>query len=322
MHTILNEEPPYGVVSFDYCQWQSGMLDRLRQWHSQVQQEELRTSNLGQSNIAPPEVLKLSYRRAVVALYRPSFKIPCPTAEAMQELADSAVCVVNLYGRFYRENKLRLFWQAVMNLFSAATALMYCYVHSIHVRNKISSRSLESLIHSSANILWGMVERFPAFKSKRDAFDVIASRFLADLSKHDDKENTIAETSHPISLTMNPTPGESFYGLNFQDDAMEGLALNYAIDITNHEIVPPENSGPFLSSGRYGLDMVQTGSAPHQTASHMSQGISRVGPRMSLPVQMNYDMSDIYNPEEVPPAAWQDFDVATLSSMATWDLET
>ena len=152
------------------------MHNRLNEW--MTSQPAVGTD----TNIAPAEALGLAFNQAVLLLYRPSPAIPEPGESALLDLAHSATASIQLYRRLHRENKLRLFWQAVHNLFAAGTALLHCRAHSNEVRERISLRSLENTIHSCSAVLWAMVERFPAAKGTRDAFDAIATAALDSFS--------------------------------------------------------------------------------------------------------------------------------------------
>lgn len=152
------------------------MHERLNNWMSS--QPAVTTD----TNIAPAEALGLAFNQAVLFLYRPSSAIPEPDESALLNLAQGATASIQLYRRLHRENKLRLFWQAVHNLFAAGTALLHCYAHSTEVRERMSLRSLEGTVHSCSTVLWAMVERFPAAKGTRDAFDVIATAALDSFS--------------------------------------------------------------------------------------------------------------------------------------------
>jgi hypothetical protein len=163
----------------NYTMWQQDMHRRLQEWKSSSPRPH---SSAPPSNIAPPEVLNLAYHQAVISLYRFSPIIPQPSEYAMVQLAESASVFIRLYRQLHRENKLRLFWQAVYNLFAAGTALLYCYSHSPLVRQRIALRAVEKSVHSCSAALWAMVERFPAAKGKRDAFDVISSAALEAVS--------------------------------------------------------------------------------------------------------------------------------------------
>lgn len=94
----------------------------------------------------------------------------------------AAIKMIQLYTVFFRQKQLTIYWQSIENIFSAGTALMSAYAQFSEVQEIIDLRSLESLIHSCSSLLWGMVERFPSFQGKRDAFDTTASNVLEELN--------------------------------------------------------------------------------------------------------------------------------------------
>ncbi|KEF57357.1 uncharacterized protein A1O9_05274 [Exophiala aquamarina CBS 119918] len=109
--------------------------------------------------------------------------------------------MIKLYRQFFRDHRLTIYWQAVENLSSAGTALMSSYVTSSRVREQLDLRSLESLVNTCSSVLWGMVEHFPDFKGKRDAFDINASKVLADLAQSNEKTQTPMATALDFTTT-------------------------------------------------------------------------------------------------------------------------
>lgn len=180
IRTILYEKPLPIYSGANYTDWQTAMHQRIQQWYDAVL-EESRDADPRTSGSTKPEMRQLTFRRALLFLYRPSPNIPVPSTQGMLELASSAASVIDLYRQFYRENKLLLFWQAIENLFDAGTALMYSYVNANPVRERVTLHVLENMIHSTSTVLWGLVERFPSLKGKRDAFDLIASKVFSEL---------------------------------------------------------------------------------------------------------------------------------------------
>ncbi|RFU34000.1 hypothetical protein B7463_g2335, partial [Scytalidium lignicola] len=250
IRTVLYENPLPIFPAIDYADWQTAMQQRIQQWYDEVRQEN-RRSEAGIDRIRLPEMRELTFRRALVLLYRPSPKIPVPSTQGMLELASSSAYVINLYRRFHLENKLFLFWQAIENLFEAGTALMYCYVNASLVRERFTLRLLESLIHSTSTVLWGLVERFPALKGKRDAFDVIASKTLADLGKQNSQVD-IADTSSTLNQLR-----EHFKGSEPRNDMIEnstllenGLDITPGINLTaNGRLLSPSTGKSVANSG-------------------------------------------------------------------------
>ncbi|KIX09406.1 uncharacterized protein Z518_00486 [Rhinocladiella mackenziei CBS 650.93] len=148
--------------------------------------------------------LNSQFHRALFYLYHPSLNIPSPSESALVALTEAATRMIQLYRRFFDERRLTIYWQAVENLSSAGTALMNSYFNSLRVQERITFRSLESLVHTCSSVLWGMVEHFPAFKGKRDAFGIVASKILADL----DNGSAAPREAGKLSIEDNVSTGE------------------------------------------------------------------------------------------------------------------
>lgn len=187
--------PPYQPIDLE--QWQQEMHERLETWYKDSPLGE----NLGSVENGVIETFEVNYHNAVFYLYRPSPNIPTPSDLQLVAMTQAATDMIRLYRQFFREHKLNIYWQAVENLYSAGTALMYAYGHSPRVRELLTFRSLESLVHTCSSALWGMVERFPAFKGKRDAFDLATARILADLG------TTFATSGGPPPLSWTAGDG-------------------------------------------------------------------------------------------------------------------
>lgn len=169
------------------------MHQRLRQWFTDFHAEHYPGTDVRGAKVTPSR-FELTFQRALVFLYRPSPRIPQPSATAMTELASASARVITLYTQFYHEKNIYLFWQAVENIFDAGTALAYSYVEVEAVRSLFTLQEFEGFIHAASNVLWGLVEHFPAFKEKRDAFDVLTAKTLADYSR-ETRGNIASETT-------------------------------------------------------------------------------------------------------------------------------
>ncbi|TPX18478.1 uncharacterized protein E0L32_011591 [Thyridium curvatum] len=226
MATALYQAPPPPYQPIDLDQWQQAMHGRIDSWYKDSPVVE------GLSNVVKGviETFEVNYQHAVFYLYRPTPNIPAPSGSQLVTMTNAAVEMIRLYRHFFRENKLNLYWQAVENLYSAGTALMYAYGHSPEVRELLSFRSLESYVHTCSSALWGMVERFPAFKGKRDAFDLAASQILADLGA------TFANAGLATAPAVSWTPYEGG-GFGLPGD---GIMMEHS------RVSPPERAG-----GRY-----------------------------------------------------------------------
>ena len=166
------------------------MHHRIQRWYEATPRIETLTQN-ERRNLQNFEV---TYHSAFFYLYHPSLNIPYPSEAGLLALTDAATNMIQLYRRFFNQRHLTIYWQAVENVFSAGTALIYAYVNSSTVQERVTLRDLESLVHTCSSVLWGMVEHFPDLKGKRDAFDLVVSRTLADL-RDSSSDTGRAETS-------------------------------------------------------------------------------------------------------------------------------
>ena len=177
MQVVLHEKQCPAYPAMDLGAWQQSMHHRIQDWYDGIPHN----SSLAEYEKRMMEHFELTFHWALFYLYHPSLNIPIPSESALVTITDTATQMIQLYRRFFCEQRLTLYWQAVENLSSAGTALMYAYVNSTVVQERLTFRSLESLIHTCSSVLWGMVEHFPAFKGKRDAFDIMATKVLPDL---------------------------------------------------------------------------------------------------------------------------------------------
>lgn len=203
MQTVLFQapSPPYQPINLE--QWQQGMAARIDAWYKDSPSRE-DISGVEKGRVKRFEV---NYHNAIFYLYRPSPNIPTPTDSQLLVMTQAATNMIQLYRQAFREQKLHIYWQAVEYLCSSGTALMFAYAHSSQVRDMLTFRSLESLVHTCSSALWGMVERFPVFKGKRDAFDLTVSKTLADLG-------STFDTSHECLPTSSATDKEGLRQLS------------------------------------------------------------------------------------------------------------
>ncbi|EXJ83581.1 hypothetical protein A1O1_07204 [Capronia coronata CBS 617.96] len=193
MRVVLYEKPPapLAYIPVDLSVWQQQMCHRLQSWYNDTPRPETLTHR-EHKNL---ENFEVTYYAALLYLYQPSLNIPTPSEQGLLALADAASNTIQLYRRFFTKHQLTIYWLAVETLFSAGTALMYAYVKSHSVQERITFRHLESLVRTCSSVLWGMVEHFPNFRGKRDAFDLVVSRTLADLSSRSSVNGRMATTS-------------------------------------------------------------------------------------------------------------------------------
>lgn len=305
MSSVLREKTPPGYPPIDYIEWQSAMRDRLQHWYGQVYQENQPTEE-GVGNVVVPSRFELTFQRALVFLYRPSTNIPSPSRQAMMELGSSSAKVITLYKQFYNENKIYLYWQAIDNLFDAGTALLYSFANSDLVREVCTLRELENLINSTLNLLWGSVEHFPAFKGKRDAFELLASKTLADLGSQN-------FTTNVLNLSTSVHRGERSPSSSLQKSMGDrhaatdnSLNFNFSTPSIGTELLDPALANETMDSlseltagHREGLH----GHAPGHSVNNIP-GLY-LGPSVSeQPVE--WEISDDAN--QMPALAWCDWE--------------
>jgi hypothetical protein len=197
MQTVLYERAFPVRAAEDLSQWQTHMHSRIQGWYEDTPRDD----NVTNRERRILENFELTFHRALFFLYHPSLNIPEPTESSLLTMTDAAIKMIELYRQFFRDHRLTIYWQAVENLSSAGTALMFSYVASPRVRERLSLRSLESLVNTCSSVLWGMVEHFPDFKGKRDAFDITVTKVLTDLSS----------SSQPIDAIRANTPIDDQY---------------------------------------------------------------------------------------------------------------
>lgn len=202
MQTVLYEKPFPVRASIGLSHWQANMQIRIQAWYKDAPRNE----NVTNRERRILENFELTFHRALFFLYHPSPNIPEPPEESLLSMTDAAIKMIKLYRQFFRDHRLTIYWQAVENLSSAGTALMFSYVASSRVREQLDLRSLESLVNTCSSVLWGMVEHFPDFKGKRDAFDITASKILADLAQGQEKGQTPMATTVDFTTDMGGSP--------------------------------------------------------------------------------------------------------------------
>lgn len=191
------------------------MRDRIDEWFTTTPCSDTLCS-VGKGLV---QTLELTYHAALQYLFRPSLNIPSPSGPQLLAMSQSAIKMIHLYRRFFDERKITIYWQGVENLSSAGTSLMFGYVQSPEVREHVTFHTLETLVHTCSSVLWGMVERFPAFQNKRDAFDMVASEILADLRSGNNavpgelsmRGNTSAAGDDGMRSQPSPGVGDSAY---------------------------------------------------------------------------------------------------------------
>ncbi|KAI1627966.1 fungal-specific transcription factor domain-containing protein [Exophiala viscosa] len=196
MRMVLYEKSPAAsaYIPVDLDKWQHQMHERIKSWYADTPSRQ----SLTHREERYIENLEVTYYAALFYLYRPSPNVPNPSKELLMALADATMNMIRLYRLFFTKKQLTIYWLAVDNLFSAGTALIYAYVNSTLVQERITLRNLESMMHTCSSVLWGMVEHFPNFGDKRDRFDALASKTLKDLGTAHSEYAATGLSSTPI----------------------------------------------------------------------------------------------------------------------------
>ncbi|KAJ3539420.1 hypothetical protein NM208_g5502 [Fusarium decemcellulare] len=196
-HMLWERAPPCSQI--DIGEWQRQMRERIDNWYSDTPF----SSSLGSFEKGVLETLEVTHSTALFHLYRQSPNTPTPSGEQAVAMAQAAIKMIQLYQRFFRRHMLTIYWRSIENIFSAGTALMLGYTQLPEVRDTITFHFLESLIHTCSSLLWGMVERFPSFQGKRDAFDIAASKLMEEFKAGPSEAaaaSTVISTSNNVEF--------------------------------------------------------------------------------------------------------------------------
>ncbi|RSL57983.1 hypothetical protein CEP53_006275 [Fusarium sp. AF-6] len=219
---LWERPPPYAQINLS--EWQNHMRQRIDDWYSSMPLG----SHLGSFEKGVLSNFEVTHNTALFNLYRPSPNNPTPSEQQAVTMAEIATNMIHLYQRLFRQKRLSIYWQSIENVFSAGTALMLAYIRSPGVQQALTLTSLESLVHTCSSLLWGMVERFPSFQGKRDAFDITASKVLEAV-----KTDSVGNVGLAIpNIAMNPT-AEEHAGRGFS-------AQNVALGIGSPSNIPSE----------------------------------------------------------------------------------
>jgi hypothetical protein len=170
-------ELPVPLTQINLREWQTIMHQRIDQWYNNSPRGDNMTSFERRVVVG----FETKRNTALFNLYRPSPNNPTPSEEQALAMTEVASNMIRIYQNLFRKKHLSIYWQSIENVFNAGTALMVAYSRSPGVREMITLKSLESLVHTCSSLLWGMVERFPSYQDKRDTFDTTAAKMLEGL---------------------------------------------------------------------------------------------------------------------------------------------
>jgi hypothetical protein len=103
----------------------------------------------------------------------------------VQILAHDAAEAICAYKTTFRDGQLRFFWRTTHNLFRCGVAMTYCVqVQSTHHYPGLDQAKMTASVNTCVSILWAMVERYPAGRAYRDAFESLAASVLTTLGSN------------------------------------------------------------------------------------------------------------------------------------------
>lgn len=229
MHDVLFSGPPPGYAAVDIDSWQVKMRQKIESWYNSTP----RSSNFSNQDRTVVDNFDLTYRRALFYLYHESPNRQQPDSSAVVQAADAVVQMIPLYKQFFDERRLTIYWQAISNLSTAGTALIRAYVREPLVRERVTLGQLQTLTQTCSSVLWGMVEHFPAFKSKRDSYDQYSTGVLS-----------LLMTAHGSS----PSPDQSWFNsINVEVAGSSVGRHQQAIQPYSASSVYLDNAGAFPS---------------------------------------------------------------------------
>lgn len=213
MYTTVHQKMPSNGAALDLFSWRESMRQRLVEWAeaAPISLEESSTQ------LAPLGIFQGILNIGLVILYYPSPSFPSPSENDMLILAQSAAESIRAYKSTFRDGQLRFFWRTTHNLFRSGVAMAYCvHVQATHNYPGLNQADMIQSVNMCVSILWAMVERYPAGRVYRDAFEVLANSVL---------KSAEASTSHALPHGV-PSLGHdaaAFADMHLPQTAMDTL---------------------------------------------------------------------------------------------------
>ncbi|KAH6687190.1 fungal-specific transcription factor domain-containing protein [Plectosphaerella plurivora] len=175
IYTTLHQKMPSNGAALDIFSWREGMRQRLLEWVHAAPVSSVEKS----TQLAPLTIFEGILNINLVMLYYPSPSFPNPSEHDMLILARSAAECIRAYKTTFRDGQLRFFWRTTHNLFRSGVAMAYCvHIQSTHSYAGLNQADMIASVNMCVSILWAMVERYPAGRVYRDAFEVLANSVL------------------------------------------------------------------------------------------------------------------------------------------------
>jgi hypothetical protein len=167
IYTTLHQKKPLNGATLDMLAWRDGMRRKLLEWLGSAPMPSSPPTQL-----APLNIFEAVIHNTMVILYYPSTAFPNPSDHDVEILVQSATKCIDCYKVAFRDGQLRFFWRTTHNLFRSGVAMAYC-IHAQRVQNyqNLNLAEMNASVNTCMSILWAMVERFPAGRVYRDAFE-------------------------------------------------------------------------------------------------------------------------------------------------------
>lgn len=167
-NSIVRQAPRYAYpVIIDYQEWQSGTLEQIDQWASDIPQP---TENDRYIHL----VCRINYHNLRMLLLRPSPAIPNPSAEALKKCHYSACQTIGLFNQMYKDNLLLYSWLTFHSLVMSTITMLYCIKMVPDIARDTEVDVLMRDMSTSLSIISATGEHWSGAKRSRDILDDLA----------------------------------------------------------------------------------------------------------------------------------------------------
>ncbi|RDW64982.1 hypothetical protein BP6252_10633 [Coleophoma cylindrospora] len=148
-------------------EWQSDILERLKQWFSDIPQFQGPGKYMTKS-------CELKYHEVRMLLLRPSPAIPYPSQHSLQLCYHSAISIIHIFDELYRGDLLIYSWATVHSVFLATITMLYCIWVVPAVTKTTKLDVLIADLKSGSNVLSATAEHWTEAKRSRDVLDELS----------------------------------------------------------------------------------------------------------------------------------------------------
>ncbi|KAI9150701.1 putative transporter [Paramyrothecium foliicola] len=155
------------------------------------------------TQLAPLNIFETILRIALVILSYPTPVFLSPSVQDLEILAQNAAESINAYKVAFRDGQLRFFWGTTHNLFRSGVAKAYC-IHLEASQNypNLKLADMTASVNTCQSILWGMVERFPAGRVYRDAFESLVKSGFSSIDVAGLQGQMQSQTQMPMTFDI------------------------------------------------------------------------------------------------------------------------